>query len=192
MDTLLFLLVDGVTNGAVPATLLGYDPTTVASTNSTVAAVASDTRGADGFTFDYLGNLWVTGGTTADPAVARYPASMFASDGTPTPDFTLDSATFSGIPGARVVTFDQQGNLLIIESDGEALLFQSAPEHFEPRFIRSFPIAFSALSRAPWPDATITLVSGFSASICASVAKPSLVPSASGGKPRSSVTTAGS
>ena len=28
------------------------------------------------------------------------------------------------------------------------------------------PIAFSALSRAPWPDATMTLVSGFSCRIC--------------------------
>ena len=36
------------------------------------------------------------------------------------------------------------------------------------------------------------LVSGLSASISASVAKPSLVPSGSGGRPRSSVTTAGS
>jgi hypothetical protein len=36
------------------------------------------------------------------------------------------------------------------------------------------------------------LVSGFSSSISASVANPSLVPSGSGGSPRSSVTTAGS
>ena len=41
-------------------------------------------------------------------------------------------------------------------------------------------------------EATITLVSGFSAMISSSTAKPSLVPSGSGGRPRSSVTTAGS
>jgi hypothetical protein len=54
------------------------------------------------------------------------------------------------------------------------------------------PIAFSALSRAPWPVATITLVSGFNRRISSSAAKPSSVPSGSGGSPRSSVITAGS
>jgi len=109
------LVWTGVSNGAVPATtLLGYDPASVTATNNTLAAIASNTHGADGFTFDYLGNLWVTGGTTADPDVARYPASMFASDGAPTPDFTLRSATLSGgIPGAKVVTFDMDGNLWV-------------------------------------------------------------------------------
>jgi hypothetical protein len=53
-------------------------------------------------------------------------------------------------------------------------------------------MAFSALSRAPCPDATMTLVSGLMARISVSVAKPSPVPSGSGGRPRSSVTTAGS
>ena len=38
----------------------------------------------------------------------------------------------------------------------------------------------------------MTLASGFSARISVRVAKPSLVPSGSGGRPRSSVTTDGS
>ena len=57
---------------------------------------------------------------------------------------------------------------------------------------RPAPIARSALSRASWPVATITLVSGFRRRISSSIAKPSSVPSGSGGRPRSIVTTAGS
>src|SRR5690606_39877066 len=53
-------------------------------------------------------------------------------------------------------------------------------------------MAASALSRAPWPLATMTLMSDFNAMIWSSSANPSLVPSGSGGRPRSSVTTAGS
>ena len=108
------LVWTGLSNGASTATMLGYDPLDLGATGSATATVAADAHGADGFTFDYLGNLWVTGGTTADPGVARYPAAMFASDGAKTPDFTLNSATFnSAIPGARVVTFDQSGNLWV-------------------------------------------------------------------------------
>ena len=104
----------GLTNGASTSTLLGYDPATVGASGNVAAVVAADTHGADGFTFDPLGNLWVTGGTTADPGVARYPATMLASDGAKTPDFTLDSAVFSSaIPGAKVVTFDLDGNLWV-------------------------------------------------------------------------------
>jgi len=108
------LVWTGLANGASTSTMLGYDPVDVGATGSALAAVAVDTHGADGFTFDYLGNLWVTGGTTADPGVARYPAAMFAGDGTKTPDFTLDSPVFSNaIPGAKVVTFDHDGNLWV-------------------------------------------------------------------------------
>src|SRR4029077_7269910 len=101
----------GLSNGPTTATVLGYEPAAGGTSGRTLDVVGADPHGADGFTFDTLGNMWVTGGTTADPAVARYPAAMFASGGTLTPDFTLDSAAFNaGIPGAKVVTFDQDGN----------------------------------------------------------------------------------
>jgi sugar lactone lactonase YvrE len=104
----------GLSNGPTTASVLGFDPATVATTGSPLAVVAADTHGADGFTFDYWGNLWVTGGTTADSGVARYPASMLATDGVKTPDFTLDSATFNAaLPGPKVVTFDRAGNLWV-------------------------------------------------------------------------------
>jgi hypothetical protein len=104
----------GLANGPTTASLLGYDPATVTATSSPLAVVLANTHGADGFTFDYLGNLWVTGGTTTDPPVARYPAAMFATSGTMTPDFVLDSASFGGaIPGPKVLTFDHDGNLWV-------------------------------------------------------------------------------
>jgi sugar lactone lactonase YvrE len=104
----------GLSNGPSTSTLLGFDPATVTTSGSPLAVVAADTHGADGFTFDAFGNLWLTGGTTADPGVARYPAAMLATDGVKTPDFTLNSDVFSsGIPGPKVVTFDRDGNLWV-------------------------------------------------------------------------------
>ena len=104
----------GASNTPASATLLGYTPASVAATGSATAAVAADTGGSDGFTFDANGNLWVTGGTTADPPVARYPASAFGTSGTKTPDVVIDSPSFvGGVPGPKVVAFDGLGNLWV-------------------------------------------------------------------------------
>ena len=51
--------------------------------------------------------------------------------------------------------------------------------------------ARKALAWSFWPVSTITLMSGSKAKICPSNRKPSETPSASGGSPRSIVTTAG-
>jgi sugar lactone lactonase YvrE len=108
------LVWTGLANGPTTATLLGFDEASVAATASVPAAVAADTHGSDGFTFDVYGDLWVTGGTVADPPIARYPSAMFANSGTMTPDLTLDSPVFSGgTPGAKVLAFDAQGNLWV-------------------------------------------------------------------------------
>src|SRR4051794_40829696 len=48
---------------------------------------------------------------------------MFASGGALTPDFTLDSAAFNGgIPGAKVVTFDRDGNLWVSVVAGDKVV----------------------------------------------------------------------
>jgi sugar lactone lactonase YvrE len=118
----------GLSNGPSTASLLGFDPATVTASASTLAVVAADTHGADGFTFDAFGNLWLTGGTTSDPGVARYPAAMLATDGVKTPDFTLNSATFANaIPGPKVVTFDRDGDLWVsVVADGKVVKFDAA------------------------------------------------------------------
>jgi sugar lactone lactonase YvrE len=108
------LVWTGVSNGTPNTTLLGYDPASVAVTGSTIALVAADTHGSDGFTFDPYGNIWVTGGTPNDPPVARYPAASFATSGAKTADFTLDSPSFgTTIPGPKVLTFDRSGDLWV-------------------------------------------------------------------------------
>jgi len=116
----------GLSNGPSTASMLGFDPATVTASGSPLAVVAADTHGADGFTFDYLGNLWLTGGTTSD--VERYPASMLATDGVKTPDFTLESAAFTtAIPGPKVVTFDRDGNLWVsVVAAGKVVKFAAA------------------------------------------------------------------
>ncbi len=47
------------------------------------------------------------------------------------------------------VTRNQQDDLLVIENDGQALLFHSPPGRFDPQFVRRFPIAFSGLPVQP-------------------------------------------
>jgi sugar lactone lactonase YvrE len=104
----------GASNTPSTATLLGYTSASVAATGSVTSALAADTGGSDGFTFDVYGNIWVTGGTTADPPVARYPASAFTTDGVKTPDVVIDSPSFGGgIPGPKVLAFDGLGNLWV-------------------------------------------------------------------------------
>jgi len=104
----------GASNTPSTATLLGYSPAVLASSGSSSATVAALTHGSDGFTFDVFGNAWVLGGTTADAPVARYPAASLASDGVKTPDIVINSPSFGGgIPGAKVVAFDADGNLWV-------------------------------------------------------------------------------
>jgi streptogramin lyase len=108
------LVWTGASNAVANATLLGYDPASVAASATAAATVAADTGGSEGFTFDVNGNVWVTGATTADPPVARYPASAFATGGAKTPDVVIDSPSFGGgIPGPKVVALDQDGNLWV-------------------------------------------------------------------------------
>ena len=105
----------GVSNAAAGATMLGYLPASVAASGTVLADAVTNTGGSDGFTFDKAGNMWVLGGTTADPPLARYPASAFESDALDkTPDIIIDSPSFgSAIPGPKVVAFDPAGNLWV-------------------------------------------------------------------------------
>jgi sugar lactone lactonase YvrE len=96
------------------STLLGYDPAGLAASGAPAATVATDTNGSDGFTFDRAGNLWVLGGTTSDAPLARYPAAMFATSGAKSSDVIIDSPAFAGgVPGPKVVAFDDAGNLWV-------------------------------------------------------------------------------
>ncbi len=54
------------------------------------------------------------------------------------------------------------------------------------------PTARTAFSLSSWPVTTMTLVCGASFSVSSRVSKPSVTPSASGGRPRSCRTTGGS
>lgn len=104
----------GASNAPSPATLLGYAPAAIGASGTPSAAVAVNTFGSDGFTFDPYGNVWVTGATTADAPVARYPASMLASDGDKIPDITIESPSFgNSSPGPKVLAFDPTGNLWV-------------------------------------------------------------------------------
>jgi sugar lactone lactonase YvrE len=118
----------GVSNAPAGATMLGFAPASVATTGSATADVVANTGGSDGFTFDKDGNMWVLGGTTADPPVARYPASAFATDGDKTPDIILDSPSFGdSFPGPKALAFDGSGNLWVaVVAENKVVMFTAA------------------------------------------------------------------
>ena len=118
----------GVGNAPDDSTMLGFTPASLAATRTSAADVAANTGGSDGFTFDRAGNIWVLGGTTADPPLARYPAALFASDGVKAPDVTIESSSFgSSIPGPKVVAFDPAGNLWVsVVAEDKVVMFTAA------------------------------------------------------------------
>ena len=77
------------------ATLLGYDPTSLAVTGTATAAVAVDLGGGGGFTFDVVGGVVALGATVADPPVARYSADVLGGGGSRTPDYVIDSPSLA-------------------------------------------------------------------------------------------------
>jgi sugar lactone lactonase YvrE len=104
----------GTAGAPADASLLGFASASLAATGTRAAARVTNTAGSSGFAFDRDGNVWIIGGTIADPPLARYPASVFSSDGDKFPDVTIDSPSFgSASPGAQVVAFDPQGNLWV-------------------------------------------------------------------------------
>jgi sugar lactone lactonase YvrE len=115
----------GVGDAPDGSTMLGFGPASVATTGSASADVAANTGGSDGFTFDRAGNLWVVGGTTDAPPLARYPAAMFAGDGDKTPDVVINSPTFGdSTPGPRALAFDSAGDLWVsVGSTDEVVMF---------------------------------------------------------------------
>jgi sugar lactone lactonase YvrE len=118
----------GIGNAPDDSSMLGFEPASVAATRTSVADVAANTGGSDGFTFDRAGNMWVLGGTAADPPLARYRAVSFASDGDKDPDVIIDSLSFgASIPGPKVVAFDGAGNLWVsVVADGKVVMFTAA------------------------------------------------------------------
>ncbi|MDX2022325.1 MAG: hypothetical protein SF187_18965 [Deltaproteobacteria bacterium] len=92
----------------------GFASATLAASGSPAATVAANTNGSGGFAFDRDGNVWIVGGTTADPPLARFRANTLGTGGNKTPDVTLTSAAFTaGSPGAKDAAFDGAGNLWV-------------------------------------------------------------------------------
>ncbi len=98
-------------SGASP--LLGFEALLLGSSATQSPSVSAGTIGMRDITFDKDGNLWGIGGTTADPTLARYPASSLGASGSKTRDRSINISGISCLPGASRLAFDASGNLWV-------------------------------------------------------------------------------
>ena len=109
--------------------MLGFAPASVAASRTSSADVAANTGGSDGFTFDRAGNIWVLGGTTADPPLARYPrraVRVRRREGSGR-HHREPVVRVVSIPGPKVVAFDPAGNLWVsVVAEDKVVMFTAA------------------------------------------------------------------
>ncbi|WP_027882442.1 hypothetical protein [Meiothermus rufus] len=98
-------------SGASP--LLGFAASLLGSSATQSPSVSAGTIGMRDITFDQDGNLWGIGGTTVDPTLARYPASVLGASGSKTRDRSINISGISCLPGASRLAFDASGNLWV-------------------------------------------------------------------------------
>lgn len=93
------------TQGFASATLgvAGAPPATVAITSGAGRKLA----------FDRAGNLWASGGTTADPHLLRLPAAMLGASGTKEPDRKINIKGLDCLPAISGLAFDRDGALWV-------------------------------------------------------------------------------
>ena len=97
-------------HGTAPAPVVGFAAADLGASGSPEPAMAPLTRDAAAFTFDREGNLWIIGGTTTDPTLARYDAdTVAAADRTAEIEVFVEGSGCS--PGAQALAFDADGNL---------------------------------------------------------------------------------
>lgn len=83
------------------------------STATQSPSVSAGTVNLRDLTFDPDGNLWGIGGTTADPTLVRYPASILGTLGNKTRDRSINVGGITCLPGASRLAFDTNGNLWV-------------------------------------------------------------------------------
>lgn len=98
-------------SGASP--VLAFAASLLGSTATQSPSVSAGTINVRDLTFDQDGNLWGIGGTTADPNLARYPASGLGTSGSKTLDRSINISGISCSPGAARLAFDRNGNLWV-------------------------------------------------------------------------------
>ncbi|GIW34832.1 hypothetical protein [Meiothermus sp.] len=98
-------------SGASP--VLAFAASLLGSTATQSPSVSAGTINLRDLTFDQDGNLWGIGGTTADPNLARYPASALGTSGSKTRDRSINISGISCLPGPARLAFDANGNLWV-------------------------------------------------------------------------------
>lgn len=111
-----------VTNSNATGQFLGFRSASLAASGTPTADIVA--RGGFGrdIAFDKDGNAWVPGGTTADAALQRFPASRFAMSGAVEPDLEIGIAGSACLPLVAGLAFDSAGNLWVSSPCRDAVL----------------------------------------------------------------------
>jgi sugar lactone lactonase YvrE len=91
----------------------GYAGVSLLASGTVAETVGAGTVSSRDLTFDADGNLWVIGGTTVDPNLARYPAGGLGTSGSKTRDRSININGISCSPGPARLAFDGGGNLWV-------------------------------------------------------------------------------
>ncbi|MBK6847536.1 MAG: hypothetical protein IPG96_08395 [Proteobacteria bacterium] len=102
-----------VSNAPAGAGTQGFASATLAVTGEPPASVAITSGAGRKLAFDRAGNLWASGGTTADPHVLRLPAAMLGASGRKEPDRKINIKGLDCLPAISGLAFDREGALWV-------------------------------------------------------------------------------
>lgn len=111
-----------VTNANATGQFLGFRSASLATGGTVTPDIVS--RGGFGadLAFDRDGNVWVPGGTTADSALQRFPASRFATSAAVEPDLQVGLEGSACLPLVAGLAFDAAGNLWVSSPCRDAVM----------------------------------------------------------------------
>ncbi|MBK8480668.1 MAG: hypothetical protein IPL40_05775 [Proteobacteria bacterium] len=102
-----------VSNAPGDAGTQGFASSVLAAAGAPAASVAITSGAGRRLAFDRDGNLWASGGTTADPHLLRLPATTMGVSGAREPDLKINLTGLDCLPAISGLAFDHDGALWV-------------------------------------------------------------------------------